>query len=260
MARESSARQGRLLAMLRERGEAGVAALCATLAVSEATVRRDLAALESAGRVVRTFGGARLAAEGSLLERTFGRKRQQMRREKEAIAREAARLVSPGMTLALDSGTTVWRVAAALKDKAPLTILTTALAAVEELGAVAGMSIFCTGGRFRPDNLDFVGPAAVAAFARLRADIAFVGGDGLRVGKGLYSADQESAAVLSAIGDCAARRVAVLDNTKIGAHGMFLGLPQDRIDYLVTDSGLDNETWSKLEAQGVKVTLVEVPA
>ena len=75
-----------------------------------------MAALESAGQVVRTFGGARLAAESSLLERTFGQKRELLRREKETIAREAARLVSPGMTVALDSGTTVWRVAAALND------------------------------------------------------------------------------------------------------------------------------------------------
>ena len=260
MARNSSARQGRLLAMLRERGEAGVAAMCESLAVSEATVRRDLAALESAGRVVRTFGGARLAAESSLLERTFGQKRQKMRREKEAIAREAAGLVSPGMTVALDSGTTVWRVAAALKDKVPLTIVTTALAAVEELGAVGGMSIFCTGGRFRQDNLDFVGPAAVAAFARLRADIAFVGGDGLLIGKGLYSADQESAADLSALGDCSQRRVAVLDHTKVGARGMFLGLPQERIDCVITDWGVDADARRALEAQGVRLIVAEMAA
>jgi len=260
MARDASARRARLLAMLRERGEAGVAALCQALGASEATVRRDLAALESAGAVVRTFGGARPAAEGSLLERTFGQKRERMRREKERLAREAARLVSPGMIVALDSGTTVWRVAAALKDKGPLTVLTTALAAVEELGSVPGMRIFCTGGQFRPENLDFVGPTALAAFAQLRADIAFVGGDSLLIGKGLYSCDQDSAAVLSAIGACAARRVAVVDHTKIGARGMFLGLPQERIDCVITDSGVDAETRQALEAQGIKLIVAELAA
>ena len=65
MARGSAARQDRLAAMLRERGELGVDALRAGLAVSEATVRRDLAALESAGVLARTFGGARLREEAS---------------------------------------------------------------------------------------------------------------------------------------------------------------------------------------------------
>jgi DeoR/GlpR family transcriptional regulator of sugar metabolism len=260
MARDSLARQGRLLAMLRERGELAVAALCEGLAVSEATVRRDLAALESAGEVVRTFGGARAAGRGSLLERTFGQKRNLLRREKEAIAREAARLVSPGMTVALDSGTTTWRVAAALKDKAPLTVLTTALAAVEELGTVAGMRIFCTGGQFRPENLDFVGPSALAAFAQLRADIAFIGADSLTIGKGLYSVDQESAAVLSAIGGCAARRVAVVDHTKIGARGLFLGLPQEWIDCVITDAGLDLQTQAAMAAQCAEMIVAELTA
>jgi DeoR/GlpR family transcriptional regulator of sugar metabolism len=243
--------------MLRERGELAVAALCGSLAVSEATVRRDLAALESAGEVVRTFGGARPAGRDSLLERTFGQKRHLLRREKERIAAEAAKLVAPGMTVALDSGTTAWRVAAALRDKGPLTVLTTALAAVEELGSVGGMRIFCTGGQFRPDNLDFVGPSAVAAFAQLRADIAFIGADSLMIGKGLYSADQESAAVLSAIGACAQRRVAVVDHTKIGARGMFLGLPQERIDCVVTDAGLSEETRAALQDQPFRLVVAE---
>jgi DeoR/GlpR family transcriptional regulator of sugar metabolism len=243
--------------MLHERGELAVADLCAGLGVSEATVRRDLATLESAGVLARTFGGARLLAESSLVERTFGRKRQQMRREKERIALAAAEIVQPGQTVALDSGTTVWRVAAALKGKAPLTVLTTALAAVEELGPVPGMRVFCTGGRFRPENLDFVGPSAVAAFAGLRADVAFVGADSLLPGKGLYSADQESAALLAAIGACAARVVAVVDHTKIGAAGMFLGLPQERIDCVVTDAGLSEETRAALQDQPFRLVVAE---
>lgn len=258
MARDSATRQDRLAAMLRERGEVAVDSLCAGLGVSEATVRRDLAALESAGVLARTFGGARLREEASLVERTFGSKRQQMRREKERLALAAAGLVQPGQIVALDSGTTVWRVAAALKGKAPLSVLTTALAAVEELGALSGMRVFCTGGRFRPENLDFVGPSAVAALAGLRADIAFVGADSLVAGKGLYSADQDSAAILAALGACAERVVAVVDHTKIGAGGLFLGLPQDRIDCVITDSGLSEETRAILQAQPFRLIVAEM--
>ncbi len=139
-----------------------------------------------------------------------------------------------------------------------LTVLTTALAAVEELGSVPGVRLFCTGGQFRSENPDFVGPTAVAAFAGLHADIAFVGADSLIVGRGLYSADQGSAAILSAIGACASRRVAVLDHTKINAQGMFLGLPRERIDCVITDAGLSPEVRREMEADGLKVILAAV--
>jgi DeoR/GlpR family transcriptional regulator of sugar metabolism len=94
-----------------------------------------------------------------------------------------------------------------------------------------------------------VGPSAVAALAGLRADVAFVGADSLVAGKGLYSADQDSAAILAAIGACAERVIAVVDHTKIGAGGLFLGLPQERIDCVITDAGVAEETRALLQAQ-----------
>jgi len=55
--------------LLRERGEVSVLAFVKELTASEATIRRDLAALEEAGVVTRTFGGARLKDTPSLVVR-----------------------------------------------------------------------------------------------------------------------------------------------------------------------------------------------
>ena len=170
-----------------------------------------------------------------------------MRKEKEQIARKAANLIKPGMVVAIDSGTTAWRLAAALKDKAPLKIITSALAVFEELGAVEGISIFCTGGKFRAQNLDFVGASTIESFKKLHADIAFFGADSMIPGRGAYSLDEQSADVASAIASVADVKVLLADHSKINSHGCFQMLSADEIDHFITDNVIDAGIKEELE-------------
>lgn len=248
-------RQERLLALLDEQGELDVPAMVRALGASEATVRRDLASLEAAGLLVRALGGARSLGASSLVARTFAEKRGRMRKEKEQIARAAAGLVEPGMTVALDSGTTAWRVAVALREREPLTIVTSAMAPVEELGPLRSMSVLLAGGTFRLENLDFVGPAAIRQLKALRADIAFVGADSLVPGKGGFSLDEASAAVAGALARCADRKVVVLDHSKFDARGRHLVIPAAEIHCLITDPGLDEQTRSRLQSEDYELVI-----
>lgn len=238
MASGVKSRRERLISLIEQRGELDLTVLVRELAVSEATLRRDLTVLEQAGRLARTFGGAKSVPPPSLVARTFGEKREHMRPEKERLANRAADLVEPGMVVALDSGTTIWRVAAALRSKAPLTVVTSALAPVEELGNVPGITLHLVGGRFRPENLDFIGTSAAARYQGFQADIAFVGADSFVPGKGAYSLDEESAAVASALAACASRTVLVVDRSKIDAKGYFLVAAANDIDEVITDADL----------------------
>jgi DeoR/GlpR family transcriptional regulator of sugar metabolism len=249
MIRTTTDRHERLLALLEEQGELELPVLVRALSVSEATLRRDLVRLEETGRLVRTFGGARTMAPASLVARTFGEKRRRMRPEKERMARAAAQLVKPGMIVALDSGTTIWRIASALKSRGPLTLLTSALAPLEELGSVPGMTLKLVGGRFRLENLDFVGVATVAGYRDLHADIAFIGADSFIPGRGAFSLDEGSASVAGAVARCADQRVVVVDHGKFEARGLCMVLPTDQIDVLVTDDGLGEETRGRLQQE-----------
>ena len=51
-------REENILSYLREHKEATVSELCRTFYVSEPTMRRDLATLAEAGKLLRTHGGA----------------------------------------------------------------------------------------------------------------------------------------------------------------------------------------------------------
>ena len=56
------------------------------------------------------------------------------------------------MTVAIDSGTTCMYLAAMLKTKAPLRIITSALAVIETLGGIPGFEINLVGGLQTPHN------------------------------------------------------------------------------------------------------------
>lgn len=250
-------RQHRIAQLLQERGELSVSALVAELGTSEATVRRYLASLETAGVLNRTFGGARLREPPSLVVRTFEQKRDVMRAEKERIAKCAAQLVEPGMSVALDSGTTTWRVAAALRNRAPLDVVTNALPVIEELGAAEGVRIHCAGGRFNLDNLDFMGGDTASALTRFHVNIAFLGIDSLIPGRGVFSNTQEDADNLRALGESADKCVVVADHTKVNTKGLHLALGPDQVDCVVMDGGVASETKALLEAEPYELLIAE---
>ncbi|MFD0489383.1 DeoR family transcriptional regulator [Saccharopolyspora spinosporotrichia] len=94
MTRGSQARRDAIVELATTSGLASVEELSATFGVTASTIRRDLQALESAGQLARTFGGAMAMAahpEASLRQRTgeeFEAKR--------AIAAWAAAQIGPG--------------------------------------------------------------------------------------------------------------------------------------------------------------------
>ena len=249
-------RQQKMIKLLEERGEMDIPTLASKLNTSQATVRRDLIYVENQGSLIRTIGGARLLNHESLVVRTFQERRKKQRREKERISEEAAKYVKPGMVIAIDSGTTAWRVAAKLKDKAPLTVLTSALAVIEELGSVQGISLYCVGGQFRLDNLDFIGVQTIEDIKRMHADVAFLGADAFLPGKGVYIADPQSTAVTEAIVENSDLCIVVMDHTKIKARGTFLAIPSYRINHLITDSGLNEDSKKALEVEPFQLTVV----
>jgi DeoR/GlpR family transcriptional regulator of sugar metabolism len=250
-------RQKKIISLLNNNRELGIAAFIKELSASEATIRRDLSYLEEEGIIIRTIGGARLKDTPSLVVRTFEERAEKNRKEKELIAAAAAKLVEPGSVVAIDSGTTAWRVAALLKGIKPLTVITTALAVIEEIGSCEDYTIFCIGGQFRRENLDFIGGNVIEELNKVHVDIAFLGADSLIIpGKGLFANDYFTSLVSKALSSCCDRCVVVMDHSKINAQGAFLALPSQNIDVVVTDSGLNETSKSLMEDEPFEMIVV----
>lgn len=235
MSDKTNIRQNKIMDRLGTVAECSVLELVRLTGASEATVRRDLLEMEKQGMLLRTFGGARRVEKQSMVLRTFDQRSSRCREAKERIAEVAVKLVSPGMTLIIDSGTTCWNFAARLKSIAPLRIVTSALAVVDALGGTPKIELNLVGGCFRIDNLDFIGPLALENLRSFHADIAFLGCDSLTPGRGAFAEDVNSAAVSREMARCAERTVILCDRSKFrncGCHRLFA---PDEIDTVVTD-------------------------
>ena len=154
-------------------GSAQVADLAAAFGVSEMTVRRDLRDLESEGKLTRVYGGAVAADEPSFAEVVVERLDR-----KERIGAAAAELVQDGQTIMLDIGTTTLQLARHLRGRS-VTVITSNLAAYEELLPEADIELVLLGGVVRRNYRSLVGVLAEDALRQLRADVAFLGASGL---------------------------------------------------------------------------------
>lgn len=172
-------------------GMTEVADLCDHFGMSEATVRRDLRALADDGLILRTYGGAAFvsshAPEESLEER-----RQSFQAEKDAIGAAAAAHVVSGDTIFLDSGTTTAALARALAGREDIHVVTNNLL-VAQILASTKVQLTLIGGEVRGSSMSTLGSMAQLALTRITADKAFLGADGVVLGRGLCEATSEQA-------------------------------------------------------------------
>ena len=129
-----NARQQTIIGLLREQGAVTVTDLTRRFDVTAMTVRRDLDHLAHTGCLTRTHGGA-IFSQQAKIQFAFREKQEAQLAEKAAIARAAAALVQPGMTVVLDTGTTTLEVARAIAGIANLKVLTSSLAIAAALYA-----------------------------------------------------------------------------------------------------------------------------
>ena len=96
-----------ILNLLNQKNSVTVTEIKELLGISESTIRRDLAALDKAGKLIKVFGGA-VAADGGFTtaEPSVAQKAEINKDEKTAIARYAASLIERDDFVYLDAGTT----------------------------------------------------------------------------------------------------------------------------------------------------------
>lgn len=251
-------RQERILAEVRQHGGARVSDLVELLGVSDMTIRRDIEALARQDLVVRVHGGATAVGAHSTEEPGFAAKSGLAQEEKAAIAAAAARLVGPGASVALSAGTTTYAVARELLGVENLTVVTNSPPAADLLHEqpAPGRVVVLTGGTRTPSDA-LVGPVALRALEDLHVDTLILGVHGIDEHAGVTTPNLAEAATNRALVRCAKRIVVVADHTKWNVVGLASIAPLDRVDVLVTDSGLPQEARRALV--GTVGELVVVP-
>ncbi|MGE5609339.1 MAG: DeoR/GlpR family DNA-binding transcription regulator [Bacillota bacterium] len=242
-------RRERILAELFEKRHVTAKDLAVAMAVSEATVRRDLKALADSGQLELVYGGAALRRPADYSFHSKGTRNVEAKR---AIGQLAAGLVGDNEQIFIDSGTTCFEMVPFLKRRRNLSVIVNSARLTLELDA-PGVSVLMLGGQYRPDRMDAVGPLATATLDQLRGYLCFIGADGLGMDFGLAAADIESANLYRLAAHNARETVLLADHTKFFTLSLFKIVEWDLISRLVTDKEPSQEWCEFLNAKGIQV-------
>lgn len=250
-------RRERILREIQAQGATSIAELSRRYGVSEMTIRRDLQALEDAGQVKRTHGGALRQSEAAI-EPRYAAKQELRAAQKAAIAQYAAsELVEDGDIVILEGGTTVTAMARYLADKRGLTIVTNGLYTANELRRLMPeATVICCGGVLRDGSFTFVGPAAERFFREMHARTMFLSATGLTLAAGCTDPSMSETQVKTAMIAAAGRLVVLLDSSKLGVTSLVTVAAVEAIDLLVTDEAAPDEVVQSLRARGVEVRTI----
>jgi DeoR/GlpR family transcriptional regulator of sugar metabolism len=248
-------RRKKLLEVLGLVGGADVTELSSTLAVSPATVRRDLQYLEMQGFLRRTHGGAVLPFESTAFYPHYENKMHVNQEAKVAIARAAARKVVDGDVVVLDSGTTTLLLAKELRRKRDLTIVTTDLKIALDLTDVPGFEVICVGGTVRPRSYNTLGTFAEQMLRELHANHAFLGADGIDLHAGVTNATVTEVPVKRLMMRSGRVATVLADHAKFGRVGLAKVADLTEFDEVITDGDLSPKTIDAYRASGARIAI-----
>src|SRR5579864_1303717 len=245
-------RRRHLMDLIAGRGFATLTEIVESLGVSESTVRRDLEALDQAGAIKRTHGGAVCVAEGQAMP-AFEERTTTAIAEKRAIGRTTASLIENGDTVLLDGGTTTLEVARALVGR-PVQVVTNSLPIAQLLASNKAADLILIGGYVYPRTGVALGPLAIAMMQGIRVHKAILGAGGITP-EGVYNSNSLLVETERQMMECGQEVIIVADHTKFGRLSLSWLCGLEAIDRLVVDPNLPDEYRQRLDDAGVEIQL-----
>lgn len=245
-----------LLELLAERGRIEVDDIAEELAVSAATIRRDLDHLAEQQLLTRTRGGA--VAHAVSYDLPLRYKSARHADAKLRIARAAAALVDRGAVVGLNGGTTATETARALaaRSELDLTIVTNALNIANELAVRQQIKLVVTGGVVRPQSYELIGPLARLIPEELTLDVTFLGVEQVDPTLGASARNEGEAAINRLLAQRSSRVVVIADSSKLGGSAFARICPIDQVQSVITDTDADEAVVARFRDRGVEVQLV----
>jgi len=226
---------------------------------SEATVRRDLAKLEAAGKLHRVHGGAELAKTvGDISEPTaqlpFEYRKGILLEKKRLIARKAASLCTDDDTVIIDGGSTTFQMVEFLRETR-LKIITNSFAIAEVLLKHSQNTVILNGGIVYPDSQLILDPFQEEGFRNYSATKVFMGVYGIDE-LGAANTDMLLIKTERAMIERGKELIILADSSKFNRRGNLLLCGFDKISTIITDRGISEQQREMMLAKGVELILV----
>lgn len=239
-----------ILSLLTEEHKLEVSALAEKLEVSQVTIRKDLDELEHRGIIIREHGFARLRS----IDNVAGRIAYHYE-EKRRIAVRAAELISDGETLMIETGSCCALLAEILtQTKKNLTIITHSVFIADYIRNQTDFQIVLLGGIYQANSQVLVGPMVRQGAENFYVQHFFIGINGYSPRAGFTNSDQMRAQAVRDISHQTDEIIVLTESEKFHHPE---GIPLNvKVNTIITDTQLDEESRAQLRSSGVSMILV----
>jgi len=223
----------KIYAILKERNSATVQYLQNRLYVSEATVRRDLDAMERAGLIEHVWGGAMLHTVTKDIP-SFVRANSNVEK-KEKIASAASKFLKNSMSIFIDSSTSCLALIPYLAKLKDITVITSSLQMSRLLAEQTSAAINLLGGQVY-ENYILTGYTAVETVKNYHTNLMFFSCSGLSADGVLWSIEPRVVEVRREMMKHTSKRILLCDSSKFGKQLLWRLAGLEEVDYVVSDS------------------------
>lgn len=241
----------RILSSIRLNTTIRLSALADEFDVSSETIRRDLERLHSQGLISRTYGGAISYSPGH--DPSFSERMETNAPARDAVAREAVKLVRRGDVIFISSGVTSLQFAQHLATHAEeITAITTSVHVANALAALKSSRTILAPGDFDTVEQAVSGPETRAFIEKFHGSRVFFGVSGLTE-EGPNESRSAIAWNLRAMIARSEQVVVLADHTKFGEKHMELISDLSSIDVLVTDLSPENSLREAIDGAAIEL-------
>jgi len=228
--------------------------LCKIFNTTAVTIRKDLDQMETEGILKRTHGGA-ILYKPLFRGLDLNEKEKLHSEEKNRIADRAAKMISEGDVIILDSGSTTTHLARNLKNLKGITVITNAVNIALEL-IDADLEVILTGGVLQKNSSTLIGSLADDSLRKISADKLFHGVDGVDYEIGLTTPNVTEANTSRVMMQRASENILLVDSSKFGRRSLGVICQIKEIDKIITTKEMDKSEIKKLNDLGVEVIFV----
>ncbi|HZH09029.1 MAG TPA: DeoR/GlpR family DNA-binding transcription regulator [Microvirga sp.] len=250
-----------ILSLVQERPVATIQDLMELTEASEATIRRDIAALHVQGRLRRVRGGAEALHPqqiSPLAAKPFRISEGENTAKKRAIAREAVALCSDGDAIIINGGTTTFQMVHYLTARR-MQVFTNSFAIAEHLIKHSKNQVMLPGGSVYRDQSIILSPFDNDVTRNFYARRMFMGAQGV----GTLGVMEQDALIIQAeqkLINQADELVLMVDSTKFQRRSSLILCPLSRVSTLITDDGIPDQARAMIEDAGIKLIVAGVSA
>ncbi len=233
-------RQAQIFKLINEYRRITVQELSKYFKISAVTIRNDLNALEQAGKIIRTHGGA-IALEESISENATVPKSVKEEDVKRNLGKAASEKVEDGEVIFIDGGPTCSSIYPYLTAKNDVTVITPNVEVAYWLTKTSSLNIYLIGGQVRRETISTFPSEQLTSLFKWNIAKAFISAYSFTPEDGIMDTvpleDKEKIALVKK----AREIIALIESSKWGKISMTTFFKTDEIHTIITDAGVPEE-------------------